>query len=134
MNAYLENLFSLEGKVALVTGASRGLGKAMAIALAKAGADLIITATNEDNLSETKAAIRQIGRKVIAIGCDQSQPEQIDNVFAKIQQHYDRLDILINNAGTIHRAPAHKTLDADWDRVINTNLNGVFHFAEAQAQ
>ena len=131
MNAYLEELFSLEGKVALVTGASRGLGKAMAIALAKAGADVVITATNEDNLVETAAAIHDTGRKVIAIACDQSQPEQIDQVFVKVQAVFGRLDILINNAGTIRRAPAHKTLDEDWNHVINTNLNGVFHFCRS---
>lgn len=131
MSTYLEDLFSLEGKVALVTGASRGLGKAIAISLAKAGADVVITATKESNLSDTAAIIKHLGRKVIAIGCDQSQAEQIDHVFLKVQETFGRLDILINNAGTIRRAPAHKTTDADWDHVINTNLNGVFHFCRS---
>jgi 2-deoxy-D-gluconate 3-dehydrogenase len=131
MNTYLNELFSLEGKVALVTGASRGLGKAMAIALAKAGADLVITATNQSNLAETSAAIEKLGKKVVSIGCDQSQPEQIDQVFSTLQQTYGRIDILINNAGTIRRAPAHLTSNEDWNSVINTNLNGVFHFCRS---
>jgi 2-deoxy-D-gluconate 3-dehydrogenase len=128
MNDYLQNMFSVEGKVALVTGASRGLGKAMAIALAKAGADVILTATNESNLTDTAAEINKLGKRALAIGCDQSKPEQIKAVFAAVQEQFGRLDILINNAGTIRRAPAHETTDEDWGAVIDTNLNGVFQF------
>ncbi|MBF7073664.1 2-dehydro-3-deoxy-D-gluconate 5-dehydrogenase KduD [Glaciecola sp. MH2013] len=128
MSDYLHNMFSLEGKVALVSGASRGLGKAMAIALASAGADLILTATNEANLQGTKDEIHALGKKARAIACDQSKPEQIQAVFEIVAEEYGRLDILINNAGTIRRAPAHETSDDDWNHVIDTNLNGVFQF------
>ncbi|MDT0582211.1 2-dehydro-3-deoxy-D-gluconate 5-dehydrogenase KduD [Brumicola blandensis] len=134
MNNYLQTMFSLEGKVALVTGASRGLGKAMAIALAKAGADLVLTATNEANLKSTHDEIQSLGRKVLSIGCDQSQTEQINNVFEEVKSTFGKLDILVNNAGTIRRAPADKTTDEDWQHVIDTNLNGVFHFCRSAGQ
>jgi len=128
MNSYLADMFSVQGKVALVTGASRGLGKAMALGLAKAGAKLIITSTTQTNLQETVEAIESEGAEVMALGCDQSDYGQIDAVFAAIAERYGRLDILVNNAGTIARAPAEQTLDDDWHRVIDTNLNGVFKF------
>lgn len=130
-NSYLADMFSLTGKVALVTGASRGLGKAMAIALAHSGADLILTATDKANLDNTVAEIQKLGRKALPIGCDQSSPEAIKSVFATVQAEYGRLDILVNNAGTIRRAPAHLTSDEDWQHVIDTNLNGVFQFCRS---
>lgn len=134
MNAYIEDMFTLNGKVALVTGASRGLGQAMAVALAKAGADVVLTATRESNLTETLTLVKAQGVRTLAIGCDQSQSDKIENVFVQLKESFGRLDILINNAGTIKRAPAHQTSLEDWQAVIDTNLNGVFHFCRNAGQ
>jgi 2-deoxy-D-gluconate 3-dehydrogenase len=131
MENFVQNMFSLKGKVALVTGASRGLGQAMAVALAKAGADLVITATSQSNLTQTSQLIEEAGAKVLALGCDQSDGANIEKVFEQVNTTFGRIDILINNAGTIRRAPAHITTDEDWKAVIDTNLHGVFQFCRA---
>lgn len=130
MNNFIQDMFSLEGKVALVTGASRGLGQAIALAMAKAGASVILTATKQDNLKESVALIEATGAKVLAIACDQSKSENIAKVLAEVQSNFGRLDILVNNAGTIRRAPAHETSMEDWHAVIDTNLHGVFEFCK----
>ena len=131
MNAFIQDMFTLTGKVALVTGASRGLGQAMAVALAKAGAKVVLTATQEKNLVDTVKLIQASGGEALAVGCDQSDGANIAQVFAAVKAKYGRLDILINNAGTIRRAPAHLTTDEDWHAVMNTNVNGVFQFCRA---
>lgn len=123
------NLFSLEGKAALVTGASRGLGQAMAIGLAEAGADVAIVSTRLDNLEDTESKIKALGRRVIKFACDSRDGEQIDNVIAETQQTFGSIDVLVNNAGTIRRAPAHEFSDDDWQAVIDTNLTGVFRYS-----
>jgi len=128
MNKFVQEMFSLENKVALVSGASRGLGQAMALALAKAGAKLVLTATSVSNLDATVKLIEEAGSEALAIGCDQSDKKNVDAVFSAIKDKYGRLDIVINNAGTIRRAPAHLTTDEDWQAVVDTNLNGVFQF------
>jgi 2-deoxy-D-gluconate 3-dehydrogenase len=131
MNSFIQQMFTLDGKVALVTGASRGLGQAMALALAKAGATVVLTATSKNNLDDTVKMIEEAGSTALALGCDQSDGKNIALVFDAIKNQYGRLDILINNAGTIRRAPAHETSDEDWNDVIDTNLNGVFQFCRA---
>lgn len=131
MTDYIDELFGVKDKVAVVTGATRGLGQAMALALAKAGAKLVIVGSKKENLLTTEAAIKDIGSEVLCLGCDQSKPEEINAVFSEIKSTFGRIDILINNAGTISRAPAHETTDEDWDRVIETNLNGVFRFCRS---
>jgi 2-deoxy-D-gluconate 3-dehydrogenase len=131
MNSFIQQMFTLDGKVALVTGASRGLGQAMALALAKAGATVVLTATSKNNLDDTVKMIEEVGSTALALGCDQSDGKNIALVFEAIKSKYGRLDILINNAGTIRRAPAHETSDEDWNAVIDTNLNGVFQFCRA---
>ena len=130
MDEFLTSLFSLKGKTALVTGASRGLGQAMAIGLAKAGANVILTATKKENLDDTVAQIEAVGVKALAIACDQSDSDAIKDVFLKLENQFDSLDILINNAGTIRRAPAEQTSLEDWSAVVDTNLNGVFVFCQ----
>jgi len=131
MNTYIQDMFTLEGKIALVTGASRGLGQAMAIAFAKAGATLVLTARSKESLTDTVKMIEAEGGEALALGCDQSHGKNIDVVFEAIKSKYGRVDILVNNAGTIRRAPAHETTDEDWNAVIDTNLNGVFQFCRA---
>ena len=119
--------FDLSGKTALVTGASRGIGQAIALGLAEAGADIIAVASTADNAADTAAQIKALGREAHTLGCDQSSPKAIRTaVDAALDM--GAVDILINNAGTIRRAPAAEYSDEDWDAVISTNLNGVFQF------
>jgi len=118
----------LSNKTALVTGASRGIGQAIAIALADAGADVICVASSEANAAET---VKRIGEKASSLGCDQSDPAAIKACCEAAMHRAGSIDILINNAGTIRRSPARDYSDDDWDHVIETNLNGVFRFCRA---
>lgn len=128
---FAQQFFNLGGQVAIVTGASRGLGQAMAIGLAKAGADIVAVASKLENLEQTQQAITELGRKVLPMACDNRNPEQINTVIEKSVEQFGKIDILINNAGTIRRAPAAEYSDEDWAAVIDTNLTGVFQFCRA---
>ena len=116
--------FRLDGQVALVTGASRGLGAAMAIALAKAGADLALHAY--ESPEETAAAIRSLGRTVSFATGDLAPKDVAPRLVADTIARHGRLDILVNNAGIIRRAPAAEHGDTDWEDVIAMNLSSVF--------
>lgn len=119
--------FSLEGKTALVTGARRGLGCAMAVALAEAGSDIVGVSAQMESHSSVRDEILALGRQFWAYACDLSDRDQVYQLIATIQREVDRpIDILVNNAGTILRAPAEQHSDEYWDRVINTNLNAPF--------
>ncbi|MCB0271360.1 MAG: SDR family NAD(P)-dependent oxidoreductase, partial [Calditrichaeota bacterium] len=120
--------FRLDGKVALVTGASRGLGQGMALGLAEAGADVVAVSTRLDNLEQTVAQIEKLGRKVLPVACNQANFPEIRAAIAKTVETFGTIDILVNNAGTIRRSPAVDFSDEDWDAVLDTNLNGVFRF------
>lgn len=128
MNDYLSRKFGLTGKVAIVTGATRGLGQGMALGLAQAGASIVAVGTNIENLADTVSKIEALGQTVLPLACDQTKPQEIDAVIAATLSKFGQIDILINNAGTIRRAPAHEHSDDDWNAVIDTNLNGVFRF------
>ena len=123
--------FDLDDKTAIVTGASRGIGQAIAIGLAHAGADIIAIASRASNASETVSLIKSIGRKSSAVGCDQSSPEAINEAVKAAYDLTGSVDILVNNAGTIRRNPARDYSDEDWSAVIDTNLTGVFQFCRA---
>jgi len=129
MTSWLESQFSLAGKKALVTGSSKGIGAAIAQALAYAGADIVLLGRTAESLEATKSSIVNIGRKVEIVLCDVSSPEAIKEVFANIAEM--NVDILINNAGSISRAPAAETEIDDWHRIIDTNLNSVFQISLA---
>ncbi len=120
--------FKLDGKVAVVTGASRGLGQGMAIALAEAGAD--ITAVDVIDCTETIGIIKKLGRKTVSIQtdlCSQGTPQKIvDQTVAGL----GRLDILVNNAGIIRRADFLEFSEKDWDDVMNVNLRAVFRLSQ----
>ena len=119
--------FKLDGKVALVTGCKRGIGKAMAIALAEAGADIIgVSASLEAEGSAIEKEVRALGREFRAYQCDFSQREALHAFIKQVKVDCPRIDILINNAGTILRAPAAEHSDAYWDTVIEVNLNAQF--------
>jgi 2-deoxy-D-gluconate 3-dehydrogenase len=120
--------FDLNGKTALVTGASRGIGRAIALGLAKAGADVIVIASTQENAMGTLAEIKALGRRSSAIGCDQSRATDVKEACEAIFRLYEKIDILVNNAGTIRRAPSEDYTDEDWQSVIDTNLTGVFQF------
>ncbi len=122
-------LFSLTGRRALVTGASRGLGAAMAEALAEAGADLVITARSLAALDDTAGRIRALGRQVTALALDQTDIDAIEPALAGFA-----LDILINNAGVEHVAPSTEVTPAIWDHIVDTNLKGAFFTTQAVAK
>jgi 2-dehydro-3-deoxy-D-gluconate 5-dehydrogenase len=124
------DLFKLEGKTALVTGASAGLGAAIAVALAKAGAD-VAAHGNSRSPEATCGRIKEAGRRAVPVVGDLSKRETGERLVAEAIEKLGRLDILINNAGTIRRAPAADHSDADWDYVIDVNLNSVFRLCRA---
>ncbi|MCM8811624.1 MAG: 3-oxoacyl-ACP reductase FabG [Candidatus Omnitrophica bacterium] len=127
-------LFELTGKKALVTGASRGLGKAMAIALAQAGCDLALNARNEGSLGETAQAIRKEGRQVCLVAGDVSNEADVKRICEGANQQMGRIDVLVNNAGVWEGSYVIRMQKADWDRVITTNLTGSFLMAKAAAK
>lgn len=123
--------FDLTGKLALVTGCTRGIGQAMALGLAEAGADIIGVSASLTAESEVARQVRALGRAFRAYQADFSQRAQVDAFLAQVQQDFPRIDILINNAGTIRRAPAAEHPDADWDNVLAINLDAPFRLARA---
>jgi NAD(P)-dependent dehydrogenase (short-subunit alcohol dehydrogenase family) len=124
------SLFSLEGRRALVTGASRGLGQAIAIGLAEAGADLVLAARDTEGLSGTGSQIRALGRNAEQIALDQSKPEAFDDMAAIVGE----IDILVNNAGIEQVCPSDKVSLEIWDRIVDTNLKGAFFVTQAVAR
>jgi len=124
--------FRLDGRCAVVTGASRGLGQAMAVALAEAGADVAGVATG--SLDETRARVEAAGRRFTAIAQDLRGAEAARGAVAEAAAAMGRLDILVNNAGIIRRADSVDFTEADWDDVIDVNLKSVFFLAQAAAR
>ena len=122
----VKQLFDLTGKVAIVTGGSRGLGLQMAEALGEMGARLAITARKADELAAAKAHLEKQGVEVLTVVSDLSQFEQIPGLVTKVLDHYGRIDILVNNAGATWAAPAEDYPDEAWMKVINLNVNGMF--------
>jgi len=120
--------FKLDNRVALVTGAATGLGAAIAIALAEAGADVACHG-NTRSPEATCKTITDIGRAAFAVTGDLSQPQTANELFQKTISRFGRIDILINNAGTIRRAPAVDYSDDDWATVIEVNLSSVFRLS-----
>lgn len=122
----------LKGKTALVTGASRGLGKGIALALAEKGADIVINYhSNSIEAEITKAKIEALGRKAILIQADVSDKADVDRMFEQIKEHYGRLDILVNNAGTTRAQDIFETDIDDWNFILKTNLSSVFLCSKA---
>jgi 2-deoxy-D-gluconate 3-dehydrogenase len=120
--------FKLDGKAAIVTGASRGLGAAMATALAEAGAS--VAAVDVLPASDTAAAIQALGRKAVALSADLADRAQIPGVVAQAAAAFGRLDILVNNAGIIRRADFQDFTAQDWDDVMAVNLDAVFFLSQ----
>ena len=121
------NKFQLNGKIALVTGCKRGIGKAMAISLAEAGADIIgVSATLEKHGSAIEKEVTKLGRKFTAYTCDFSNRASLYAFIKEVKRDFSIIDILVNNAGTIKRAPAIEHTDNLWDEVIEINQTAPF--------
>jgi 2-deoxy-D-gluconate 3-dehydrogenase len=128
----MQELFDLSGRVALVSGANTGLGQAIAVALAQAGADIV--AAGRSNADQTAAQVAAAGRRFLFLQADFSAGAQnIQQVADAAQAWQGRLDILVNNAGTIHRADSLEVREEDWDRVVDTNLKAPFFLSQAAA-
>ena len=125
----MSSLFDLSGKAAIVTGANTGIGQAIALALAQAGAD--IAAVGRSPAEDTVAKARALGRQAEMISADLSTIEPVQRVIGETIEKLGRLDILVNNAGIIRRADAVDFTEDDWDAVIDTNLKSVFFLAQA---
>jgi 2-deoxy-D-gluconate 3-dehydrogenase len=132
MTNWLQSQFSLTGKTALVTGASKGIGASIAIAMAQAGADVVLVGRSQDSLSATRTAIENLGRTTETLIADVESRDQIAAAFKSIEQL--NVEIVVNNAGSISRAPAIETSLEDWDRIIDTNLNSVFQISQLCAK
>jgi gluconate 5-dehydrogenase len=127
----MQELFDLSGKVAIVTGASRGLGQYFGRALAKAGADLVITSRELSSLTEFKQEIESLGRRALAVQVDVLSQNDIENMVQMAIREYGKIDILVNNAGLNIRSPSAEFSWEDWDTVVDTNLKGNFFCAQA---
>ena len=126
----VKQLFDLSGKVAIITGGSRGLGLQMAEALGEMGAKLAITARKADELAEAKAHLEKLGVEVLTVVNDLSKYDQIPDLVNKVLAHYGRIDILVNNAGATWGAPAEDYPADAWMKVINLNVNGMFFLTQ----
>jgi len=126
--------FSLEGKVAVVTGASSGLGVAFATGLAEAGADIAICARRVERLEETKQRVEALGRRCIAVEADVANAEHCDRVITEAVAGFGHVDVLINNAGVGTAVPATRETPEAFSKVIEINLNGSYFMAQAFAR
>ena len=127
-------LLSLDGQVIIVTGGGTGLGRAATLALARAGADLVIAARRQGPIDEAVAEVEDLGRKALAISTDVSDSSQVDRMVALTLERFGRVDVLINNAGrtsqNVH-SPIWEITDEEWRAGIDTNLSGAFYCARA---
>jgi len=130
----MQELFDLTGKVAIVTGTSRGIGQYFARALAKAGADLIITSRDISRLDNFKEEIESLGRKALPVKLDVLLQSDIEKMVRTAISEYGKIDILVNNAGLNIRAPGTELNRQDWDTVLDINLKGSFFCAQAVAR
>ena len=133
MEKFSLDFFKLDGKVAIVTGGNTGLGMAYVEALAAAGADVLVT-TFDNNTEEVKNIVESLGRKIVFVQGDLTKKETRDKVVSTCLAEFGKIDILINNAGTIRRAPLLEYKDEDWQAVMDINLNSVYYLSQAVAK
>ena len=127
-------LFDLTGHVAIVTGTSRGLGQYFARALARSGADLIVTSRTTESLKPFVDEIAALGRRAVPLALDVCDLKSIEEMAAAAEAAYGKIDILVNNAGMNIRKPALDVLWGDWNKILDTNLRGSFFVAQAVAK
>ena len=125
----MSGLFNINGKVAVVTGASSGLGRQFALALAREGANVAILARRVEKLEKVKEEVEALGVACVSVKCDVVDNESIKSAVATVVERFGRIDILVNNAGVGTGAPAELQEDSVWNMTINTNLNGVYFVA-----
>jgi NAD(P)-dependent dehydrogenase (short-subunit alcohol dehydrogenase family) len=126
--------FSLEGKIAFVTGGGRGLGRAGAVAFARAGADVVLVSRTRHQLEETAAAVEALGRRALVATADTRKREEVEAAVQAAVAAFGRIDILFNNAGTNVRKPVVEMTDEEWHIIMETNVKGVFVVARAVAR
>ena len=127
--------FSLEGKIALITGGSRGIGRATALGFARAGADIVIASRKIADLEKVAAEIRELGRKALPVAANVGRVADIDDLVTKVKEEFGRIDILVNNAGA--NPTMDSALEVDervWDVIMNVNLKGLFFLSQAVAK
>src|SRR5258708_37553924 len=127
-------LFDLTGKVALVTGTSRGLGQYLGRALARAGADLVVTSRDLAALKPFQAEVEALGRQALTLALDVRQHESIQHMVEAAIGHYGKIDILVDNAGCNVRKPAVEVTWDDWNLILDTNLRGTFFVSQSIAR
>src|SRR3954464_5641062 len=125
--------FELTNRVALVTGTSRGLGQYLARALARAGADLVLTSRNPATLESFQGEIQDLGRRALCLALDVRSSSSIKSMAEKALSHYGHVDVLVNNAGCNVRKPALEVTWEDWNLILETNLRGTFFVSQAMA-
>lgn len=127
--------FSLDGKVALVTGGSRGIGQAVAVGLARAGADVVVASRKLPDLEKVAEQVKGLGRKSLAVEAHVGRIEQIGNLVGRVKEEFGRIDILVNNAATNPTMdPALDIEERAWDSIMNLNLKGLFFLSQAVAR
>ena len=125
------DLFRLDGKVAVVTGASSGLGAGFARALAEAGADVVLAARRTDRLAEVASGVRGLGKRALEVAADVSDPDSCESLVSRAVAEFGAVDVLVNNAGVGTAIPATRESPEDFRRVIDVNLNGAYWAAQA---
>ena len=134
MQSKSEAFTDLSGKLAIITGAGRGIGAAIAAAFASAGADLVIADINEDSARKIAESAQQSGRKALAVQTDVASPADVDRLFETVQATFGGVDILINNTGIWFRRPFLEIADSEWDNVLSVNLKGTFMCSQRAAR
>lgn len=117
---------SLKNKTAIVTGARRGIGKGIALALAKEGCNVVVSDIDEKDCEAVAEEARKLGPKALAVRCDVSKKEDVEKLFAKAVEEFGQLDILVNNAGIFPFVPFAQMKEEDWDKVMDVNLKSIF--------
>jgi NAD(P)-dependent dehydrogenase (short-subunit alcohol dehydrogenase family) len=123
--------FDLTGKVALITGATRGLGQEIAFSVARAGADVVVVSRNEADCRKAASEIESFGSRALASPCDVTRPDLVAHLVGSTMKEFGKIDILVNNAGIALTKPSEDITEKDWDAVVDTNLKAVFFLSQA---
>lgn len=126
--------FNLSGKVAIVTGAGRGIGRALAIGLAEAGADVALISRTETDLERTAASIHELGRRTLILQADVTSRDQVRGTVDRVMREWGKIDLLINNAGMNIRSKALDVTDEEWQTIMDTNLKSAFMLSQEVGQ